>query len=140
MWQGKLMSSTHSNSTLSTYFCLSMPHLYYLIWIMVSMPGATLLKLILTILLLAKRALRMINNTDFRSHTDSLSLSDKLLKVHDLKRTFLSCPAANSHPLFHLSLKTMKHTYTQHNKHLMITIFSILKIQFFFLFKCFWKP
>ena len=69
-----------SSSLLTLYSSLILPYLNYgiIVW------GNTHRNLLERLLLLQKKALRIICNTAARSHTNQLFLGNKILKVHDL--------------------------------------------------------
>ena len=76
----KLKLCFPKTTLLTLYYALIYPYLNYgiLAW------GNACKTLLDRILLLQKKALRIISNTDFRAHTDVLFSSNKLLKIHDI--------------------------------------------------------
>ena len=82
----KLKYTFPSKVLLSLYSTLVLPYLNYgiLSW------GNSASYLLERILLLQKKAMRVISNVHFRHHTDTLFFSNNVLKVHDLYKLNLA--------------------------------------------------
>ena len=65
---------------ISLYYSLIYPYFSYgvLVW------GGTFESHINRLIILQKRALRIMNNTEFRSHTNELFYTNKILKIRDI--------------------------------------------------------
>ena len=76
----KLKDYLPLQSMISLYYSIIYPYFHYgiLVW------GGTFETHINRLVILQKRALRIINNTEFRSHTNELFYSNKILKIRDI--------------------------------------------------------
>ena len=118
----KIQSLVPRNLLRTIYFTIVHPYFIYCLPIFASTYATHLNPLII----MQKKAIRIISGAGYLDHTNSLFYSNKILKIPDLNKYQLGCYAYNNPDILNQHIRT--HNYNTRNRNDLMPTFQRLRV------------